>query len=110
MKSLSRVQLFVTLWSIAHQAPLSMGFSRQEYWSGLLFSISGAIPDPGVKPFSLVSSALEVDYLPAESSKKPLSHPSTLRIVPSKHTSSEMSSYAYPLHIAWVLSFRTLGN
>ena len=36
VKSLSRVQLFATLWTVAHQAPLSMGFSRQEYWSGLI--------------------------------------------------------------------------
>ena len=38
MKSLSRVLLFATLWTVAHQAPLSMGFSRQEYWSGLPFA------------------------------------------------------------------------
>ena len=48
--SLSRVQLFVT---VAHQAPLSMGFSRQEYWSGLPF------PDPGIEPTSPVSPALQ---------------------------------------------------
>ena len=48
-QSLSRVQLFVTLWTIARQSPLSMGFSRQEYWSGLPISPSGDLPDPGVK-------------------------------------------------------------
>ena len=47
----SCVQLFRTiLWSIAHQAPLSMGFSRQEYWSGLPFPPPGDLPDPGIKP------------------------------------------------------------
>ena len=70
VKSLSRVRLLATPWTAAHQAPLSVGFSRQEYWSGLPFSISGALPDPGVKPVSLESPALEVDSLPVEPSKK----------------------------------------
>ena len=46
---LSHVQLFVTLWTIAHQAPLSMEFSQQEYWSGLPFPPPGHLPDPGIK-------------------------------------------------------------
>ena len=50
MKLLSHVQLFTTQWSVAHQAPLSMGFSRQEYWSGLPFPFPGDLPDPGNKP------------------------------------------------------------
>ena len=54
----SRVRLFVTLWTVAHQAPLSMGFSRQEYWSGLPCPPPGDIPDPGIEPESLVSPAL----------------------------------------------------
>ena len=49
---LSGVQLFVTPWTVAHQAPLSMGFSRQEYWSGLPFPSSGDLPDPGMEPTS----------------------------------------------------------
>ena len=48
----SCVQLFVTLWTAAHQAPLSMGFSRQEYWSGLPRPPPGELPDPGIKPVS----------------------------------------------------------
>ena len=55
---LSPVQLFVTPWTVAHQAPLSMGFSRQEYWSGLPFPPPGDLPDPGIKPASLTSPAL----------------------------------------------------
>ena len=47
-----------TLWTIAHQAPLSMGFSRQEYWSWLPFPPPGGLPNPGVKPTSLASPAL----------------------------------------------------
>ena len=47
---LSHVQLFGTLWTIAHQPPLSMGFSRQEYWSELPFSALGDLPNPGIEP------------------------------------------------------------
>ena len=47
-----------TPWTVAHQAPLSMGFSRQEYWSGLPFPSPGDLPDPGIEPASLVSPAL----------------------------------------------------
>ena len=52
------VQLCATLWTVAHQAPLSMGFSRQEYWSGLPCHPPGDLPDPGIKPSSSVSPAL----------------------------------------------------
>ena len=52
VKSLSHVQLFVTLWAIVHQAPQSMGFSRQEYWSRLPFPSPGDLPNSGIKPRS----------------------------------------------------------
>ena len=48
LKSLSRVRLFATPWSVAYQAPPSMEFSRQEYWSGLPFPSPGDLPDPGI--------------------------------------------------------------
>ena len=51
----SHVQLFETLWTVAHQGPLSMGFSRQEYWSGLPCPAPGDLPDPGIEPMSLTS-------------------------------------------------------
>ena len=54
----SCVQLFVTLWSLAYQAPLSMGFSRQEYWSGLPCPPPEDLPDPGTELESLTSPAL----------------------------------------------------
>ena len=54
----SRVSLFVTLWTVACQVPLSMGFSRQEYWSGLLCPPPGDLPNPGIEPPSLMSPAL----------------------------------------------------
>ena len=63
VKLFRRVQLFGTLWTVAHQAPPSMGFSRQEYWSGLPFSSPGDLPDPGIKPRS---PALEADALTTE--------------------------------------------
>ena len=49
VKLLSRVQLFETPWTVAYQVPPSMGFSRQEYWSGLPFPSSGGLPDPGME-------------------------------------------------------------
>ena len=61
--SLSRVRLFATPRSVALQTPLSMGFSRQEYWSGLPCPPPGDLPHPGIKPTSLVSPALQVDSL-----------------------------------------------
>ena len=54
----SCVRLFVTLWTVALKAPLSMGFSRQDYWSGLPCPLSGDLPDPGIEPSSLMSPAL----------------------------------------------------
>ena len=55
---LSRVRLFATTWTVACHAPLSMGFSRQEYWSGLPFPSSGELLDPGMEFISLASPAL----------------------------------------------------
>ena len=52
VKSLSCVWLFATPWTVAYQGPLSMGFSRQEYWSGLPFPSPGYLPDPGIEPGS----------------------------------------------------------
>ena len=62
VKSLSRVQFFATPWIVAHQAPPSMGFSRQEYWSGLPCPSPGDLPNPGIK---LRSLALQADSLPS---------------------------------------------
>ena len=63
VKSLSRVQLFATPWTVAYHAPPSVGFSSQEYWSGLPFPSPGDLPNPGIKPGS---SALQADALPSE--------------------------------------------
>ena len=71
VKSLSRVRLFATPWTVAYQAPLSMGFSRQEYWSGLPFPSPGDLPDPGIEPRS---PTLQADTLTSEPPGKPLIH------------------------------------
>ena len=68
VKLLSRVQLFATPWTIAYQAPPSMGFSRQECWSGLPFPSPGDLPDPGNEPGS---PALQADTLSSEPLGKP---------------------------------------
>ena len=68
MKSLSRVRLFATPWTVACQGPLSMGFSRQEYWSGLPFPSPGDLPNPGIERRS---PALQADALPSEPPGKP---------------------------------------
>ena len=65
---LSHVPLFATLWTVAHQVPLSMGFLRQEYWRGLPFPSPGDLPNPGIKP---LSSALAGGFFAAEPPGKP---------------------------------------
>ena len=62
-QSFSRVRLFATLWTIVCQAPLSKGFSKQEYWSGLPFPSPGVLSNPGMEPESPV---LQADSLPSE--------------------------------------------
>ena len=59
---LSHVRLFATPWNVAHQAPLSMEFSMQEYWNGLPFLTSGDFPSPGIKTASLASLALTIRF------------------------------------------------
>ena len=68
VKSLSNVRLSGTTWTVPYQAPPSMGFSRQEYWSGLPFSSPGDLPDPGIEPRS---PPLQVDTLLSEPPGKP---------------------------------------
>ena len=67
----SFVWLFVTLWAVAHQVPLSLGFFRQEYWNGWPFPSAGYFPHPGMESASLVSPASQAHFLPAEPLGKP---------------------------------------
>ena len=93
VKSFSRVRLFATAWTVAYQAPPSMGFSRQEYWSGLPFPSPGDLPNPGIKPRS---PALQGDALTSEPPGKPNSHwgkePSTKKIL-SAHRPGKSKRY-----------------
>ena len=70
---LHHVRLFVTPWTVAHEAPLSMEFSRQEYWSGLPLQIPTpeTLPDPGIKCVSLTSPALATGFFSTETPEKP---------------------------------------
>ena len=88
----SCVRLFVTLWMVAHHAPLSMGFCRQQYWHGLPCPPAGDLPDPRIKPTSLTSPAL-ASGLSLEPPGKPMDHYS-----PSfSHQCGWSSSYNDPL-------------
>ena len=77
MKSLSRVQLFATPWTLAYQAPPSMEFSKQENWSGLPFTSAEDLPDSGIK---LRSPVLQAAALPADPSGKLFPFPFLLKI------------------------------
>ena len=88
VKSLSRVWLFATPWTVADQTSKSMGFSRQEYWSGLPFPPPGDLPNPGIEPGS---PALEADALTFEPPGKVFSNESVLRIRWPKYWSFSLS-------------------
>ena len=84
---LSHIQLFERPWTVAHQAPLSMEFSRQEYWSGLPFPSPGDLPDLGIEPPSTASSespALEGRFFTTEQPGKPLATETSLLKYPEK--------------------------
>ena len=68
----SHDQLCGTLWTVARQGPLSLGFSREEYWSGLLCLPLGGFPNPGIKSVSLVAPALQMDSLPLRHWGRPI--------------------------------------
>ena len=69
---LSHVRLFATPWTAAYQALLSMGFSKQVYWSGLSFPTPGDLHDPGIKPTSLVSPAVAGGFFTTMPPGKPV--------------------------------------
>ena len=71
VQSLSFLRLFVTVWTVACQVPLPMGFFRQKYWSGCPYPSPGDLPDPGIKPAFPVSPALQAYSLPPEPSERP---------------------------------------
>ena len=97
VKLLSRVLLFATPWTIAYQAAPSMGFSRQEYWSGLPFASPGDFPDPGIEPRS---PTLQSDALPSE--------PPGNNIVPASQLYSFLNIILIPPILAFVYIFTNI--
>ena len=100
VKSLSHVRLFATPWSVAHQAPLSMGFSRQEYWSGLPFPSTGDLPDPGIEPGS---PALQTDALPSEPRQGDLNFKLNLKFINSIYSNESICYFILPV-LAFIAS------
>ena len=109
VKLLSGVRLFATPWTVAYQAPPSMGFSRQEYWSGLPFPSPGHLPDSGIEPRS---PALQADALTSEPPGKTLTYvqtfETTIRVVNSLSSWRFLIPYSNfslpPLLTFWILS------
>ena len=100
VKSFSHVQLFVSPWTVACQAPPSMGFSRQEYWSGVLFPFPGDLPDPGIEPRS---PTLQVDSLLSEPPGNPWCKYRCNRKPPKNFQNGGMPRYSNSL---WEPDFR----
>jgi len=90
LRHFSHVQLFVTLWTVALQVPLSMGFSRQEYWSGLTFPSPEDLPDPRIKPMSLASPALTVRFFTTNATWEAILKTTTI-----------CKNSPHPFHIHW---------
>ena len=86
----SHVQLFVTLLTVALQAPLSMGFSRQEYWSELTCTSPGSLPNPEIEPTSPESPTLQVDSLPRKQPGKPTDIKTIVQLFPTLRRKSQL--------------------
>ena len=102
----SRVWFFVTPWTVACQAPLSMGFSRQEYWSGLPCPPPGDLPDPGIEPMSLMSPALADGFFQANAGlpcylKPWYSFKSVSRVQKNKNKKAGVSIWSRKNRASW---------
>ena len=113
-QSLSRVCLFVTPWTVAHQAPLSLGFPMQEYWSGLPFPSPGDLPNPGIEPASPVCPALVGRFFTAAPSGKMVKCPAAYWDGPQpapRHPSSiSLSFFFWPQSLVTSLRFFCLEH
>ena len=114
----SHVQLWI-LWAVACQGPLSTGFSRQEYWSGLPCPPPGDLPNPGIKPASPGSLALQVDFLPLSHQGSPikgllfeifLSGPRSFLQVPCQNHSLQRCSRTWHLLVLFAVCFLLWTN
>ena len=93
------VQLFVTLWTVAHQAPLSMKYSGPEYWSGLPCPFLGDLPDPRIEPGS---PALQAYSLPSEPPESPKPTQSSIQFLGSGSKYLHLRAFLFPLKkICW---------
>ena len=94
LSCLSHVQLFATLWTVAHQAPLSMGFFKQEYWNGLSCPPPGDLSHPGIEPTSLMSPALAGRFFTVAPPGKPfrLLRDSDMKLRPEMMSKSKEKS------------------
>ena len=90
----------MTLWTAVWQSPLSMGFSRQEYWSGLPFSPPGDLPNPGIEPVSLMSPALAGRFFTTRATWEAL-YVITLRVKRKIISPSNYASDFWPCLTAW---------
>ena len=88
-----------TSWTVAHQVPLSMGFSRQEYWSGLPFLSPGNLPNPGITPASPASPAPVGRFLTTEPPEKPRSYPAKgIHSLKGKYCSAFLNKIIFLTH------------
>ena len=95
----SHVQFFETPWTVAHQAPLSMGFSMQEYWSGLPFPVPGDLPDPGIELTSLMSPALAGRFFTTSATWEAHQDIIFLKIIVLEASISQSSNIAHSIFI-----------
>ena len=97
--SLSCVQLFMTPWTVARQAPLSMGLPRQEYWSGLPFPSPGNLPDQGLNPYLLQVSCIAGGFFTPEPSGKPYWCPYSHSFPPNSSMSMRPQTSVFIMHL-----------
>ena len=98
--ALSCVRLFVTTWTVACQAPLFLGLSRQEYWRGLPFPSPEDLPDPGIKPVSPMSPALQADSFLLSHWRSPINYQfhSVTQSCPTLCDPTDCSMPGFPVH------------
>ena len=94
----SCVQFFETLWSVAHQTPMFMGFFRKEYWSGLSFPPLGYLPDPGIKLTSPASPILAGICFTTKPPGKPIQFSSVTQLCPTFCDPMDCSTPVLPVH------------
>ena len=104
----NRVCLFATLWTVACQAPLSTGFSRQEYWNGLPCPAPGDIPNPGIEPMSLTSPALAGGFFTTSATWKAWSYVSVCVCVLSvcMCTHAQSLSHVWLCATLWTVAYQ----